>query len=182
MVYISDFCLLSWLVIGVTFKHRLAELLPILVESVLSEIVYWKNLNQILLLFHLIKAQFWGTFLQWVMLHNLVCIRPQHAASHTKWKSYLMSHCDRITACLPYLHDTRSMCTVNTGLEVWAWQARVSGYHDSSSSLQRPKWIVQMILLERNHTKQRAIQHAFMWDKSQFSPTADAQRTVKWAL
>lgn len=38
--------------------------------------------------------------------------------------------------------------------------------------------MVQMIQLERNHTKQRAIQHAFKWNKSQFPPTAEAQRTA----
>lgn len=74
------------------------------------------------------------------------------------------------------------MCTVNTTLEVWTWEVQVSGYHDSNSSLERIKWIVQMIQLEKNSTKQRAIQQAFKWNKSQFSPTADAQRTVNWAL
>lgn len=110
---------------------------------------------------------------------HLDCIRPNHTLNK---KRNLMSHCGRITVYLSYLFNRRSMRTVNVTLEVWAWQVHVSGYHDSGSSLQRTKWIVQMFQLERNSTKQRAIQHAFKWNKSQFPPTADAQRTVKRAL
>lgn len=54
----------------------------------------------------------------------------------------------------------------------------MSGCRDSSFSLQRTKWIVGAIQLETRRTKQRAIQHAFKWNKSQFSPTAEAQRTL----
>lgn len=54
----------------------------------------------------------------------------------------------------------------------------MSGCRNSSFSLQRTKWIVGAIQLETRHTKQRAIQHAFKWNKSQFSPTAEAQRTL----
>lgn len=117
------------------------------------------------------------------LLNNLDCAWPQHTAYLTKKrkKRNLMSHCGRIIVCVPY-YSRWSMRTVNTTLEVWIWQAQVSDYHDSSPSLQRTKWIVQMIQLERNSATQRAIQHAFKWNKSQFSPTADAQRTVKWAL
>lgn len=92
-----------------------------------------------------------------------------------------MSYCGRITAYLPYCNK-RSMRPVNTTLKVWTWQVQVSGYHDSNSSLRSTKWIVRVIQLERNSIKQRAIQHAFKWNKFQFSPTTDAQRTVKWAL
>lgn len=54
----------------------------------------------------------------------------------------------------------------------------MSGCRDSSFSLQGTEWIVGAIQLETRHTKQRAIQHAFKWNKSQFSPTAEAQRTL----
>ena len=63
-----------------------------------------------------------------------------------------MSHCGGIMMCLPY-NNEQSMHTLNTSLEIWTRQVEVSGYHDSSSSLQRTKLIVQIIELEKDATK-----------------------------
>lgn len=88
------------------------------------------------------------------------------------WQDYSLSALLQQKIYAPSKYYFESMDLTSTSVRVPWFQL----------SLRSTKWIVRMIQLERNSIKQRAIQHAFKWNKFQFSPTTDAQRTVKWAL